>query len=230
MMSNSLENSWAEQLAIVLKDPRMQQLALKLKQDRLEHTVYPPSSQVFEAFNLTGWNQVKVVILGQDPYHAEGQAHGLAFSVPKGMAIPPSLLNIYKELHNDLQIEFCSHGNLKFWADQGVLLLNSVLTVRKGLPQSHQNWGWEWFTDQVIAYLSQKKANLVFLLWGNSAKLKAKAVNREKHLVLQSVHPSPLSFYKGFMGCAHFSKTNQYLIQHGLEAINWNPDGNLGTF
>jgi uracil-DNA glycosylase len=184
-------------------------------------TIYPESNNVFSAFNSTPFNKVKVVIIGQDPYHGEDQAHGMCFSVKKGVKIPPSLRNIYKELASDLSIETPQHGLLQSWADQGVLLLNTVLTVEKGMAGSHQGKGWEIFTDRVIDLLNKEKENLVFLLWGSPAQKKAKNVNSEKHLVLKSPHPSPLSAHRGFFGQHHFSKCNHYLKEKGIGPINW---------
>ena len=171
--------------------------------------------------NLTPLNKVKVVILGQDPYHGEGQAHGLSFSVRKGVKTPPSLRNIYKELHKDLSYEVANHGDLSKWAEQGVLLLNSVLSVEKGCAASHKNKGWEILTNYIISQISDRCQNVVFLLWGAYAQKKGKTIDTDKHLVLQSVHPSPLSAHRGFIGCGHFSKTNRYLRQNNLAEIDW---------
>jgi uracil-DNA glycosylase len=184
--------------------------------------IFPPGPKIFEAFNLTGLDEVRVVILGQDPYHGIGQAHGLCFSVNKGIAIPPSLQNIYKELKADIP-DFIMpiHGNLEHWAKQGVLLLNATLTVEKDKAGSHQGRGWEQFTDQVIGLLSERKENLVFLLWGKFAQSKSSLINQQKHQVLTAAHPSPFSAYNGFFGCKHFSKTNQFLAAKGLTEIHW---------
>ncbi|SOD69637.1 uracil-DNA glycosylase [Alysiella filiformis] len=185
-------------------------------------TIYPPASDVFNAFRHTPFADVKVVILGQDPYHNENQAHGLAFSVRHGLAIPPSLLNIYKELADDIVgFRQPEHGCLTHWADQGVLLLNTVLTVRAHQAHSHANLGWEKFTDFVIAQLNQHREHLVFMLWGSHAQKKGAFINRNKHLVLQAPHPSPLSAYRGFFGCKHFSQANDYLQQHHIKPIDW---------
>ncbi len=183
--------------------------------------VYPPDKKIFEAFKLTPLQQLKVVILGQDPYHNEGQAHGLCFSVPKGIAIPPSLKNIYKELADDIGCPIPTHGLLESWATQGVLLLNTVLTVEAGKPQSHQNFGWQQFTDKVITLVSQQCQHVVFILWGANAQAKQKLISPEKHLILKAPHPSPLSCYRGFYGCKHFSLANQFLTKNNLSAINW---------
>ncbi|MEE1676100.1 uracil-DNA glycosylase [Agarivorans aestuarii] len=184
--------------------------------------IYPPESEVFAAFDSCPLEQVKVVILGQDPYHGAGQAHGLSFSVPEGVKIPPSLRNIYKELATDIEgFKIPEHGNLSAWAKQGVLLLNTVLTVEQAKAHSHAKYGWETFSNAVIAYISQHCSGVVFLLWGAHAQKKGKVIDKNKHLVLQSVHPSPLSAHRGFFGCGHFSQANQLLEQQGKTAINW---------
>ena len=175
---------------------------------------------IHPSLNSTPLKSVKAVIIGQDPYHGEGQAHGLCFSVKRGVKTPPSLKNIYKEMKTDLGLEPIEHGNLQSWADQGVLMMNSVLTVEKSKPASHRKQGWEVFTDRIIEVLNNEKENLVFILWGNDAKKKAINIDREKHLVLESAHPSPFSFKK-FLGCQHFSKTNAYLEENGIKPINW---------
>lgn len=197
---------------------------LKLKSFLIEEKklarLFPPGSLIFNAFNLTPFDRVKVVILGQDPYHGLGQAHGLCFSVPDGVKAPPSLVNIFKEIHTDLGIAMPDKGNLSKWAEQGVLLLNATLTVRENQAGSHQNKGWEQFTDAVIKTLSDQKSGLVFLLWGNYAKNKASLIDASKHLVLMAPHPSPLA-RGGFFGCKHFSKTNEYLISQGKTPIDW---------
>lgn len=184
-------------------------------------TIYPFEINVFKAFELCEFDKLSVVILGQDPYHGDGQAHGLSFSVPKGQALPPSLRNIFKELYDDLHIPISKNGNLESWAKQGVLLLNSILTVERNKPGSHRNIGWEKITDQVIQLISQKKENLVFILWGNFAINKLRLIDQSKHLVLTAAHPSPLSAYKGFFGCRHFSKANAYLKRHNKPIISW---------
>lgn len=186
-----------------------------------KYPIYPPMHDIFNALKYTSYKDAKVVILGQDPYHGEGQAHGLCFSVKKGVTPPPSLINIFKEQVDDVGVTIPSHGELTTWATQGVLLLNTVLTVRGGQPNSHANKGWEILTDKIIELLNQKEEPLVFLLWGNNAKNKKKLLNNPKHLVLTAPHPSPLSAYHGWFGCKHFSKTNEYLIQNNKEPINW---------
>lgn len=185
-------------------------------------TIYPPGPLIFNAFNATDFDQVKVVIIGQDPYHGPHQAHGLSFSVQEGIKPPPSLLNIYKEIESDLGIKMPrKNGDLTPWANQGVLLLNASLTVRADQPNSHAGIGWQTFTDTVIQELNDRKEHLVFMLWGNFAKEKGARIDEKKHLVLRSVHPSPFAADKGFFGSTHFSKTNHYLIQHGIEPIDW---------
>ncbi len=183
--------------------------------------IFPPNSQILNAFNFTPFSEVKVVILGQDPYHNFGQAHGLSFSVPDGVPFPKSLINIFKELQSDLQVPYPTSGNLTRWAAKGVLLLNATLTVRAHQAGSHQNKGWETFTDAVIKKISDEKENVVFLLWGNYARAKANLINAEKHLILEAAHPSPLSAHRGFFGCRHFSQTNQYLEKIGKTSIQW---------
>ncbi|CAC9545818.1 Uracil-DNA glycosylase, family 1 (EC 3.2.2.27) [uncultured Gammaproteobacteria bacterium] len=198
------------------------QLTQFINQQRNNNTViYPADHQIFNAFELSSFKQTKVIILAQDPYHQPGQAHGLSFSVPDGVKTPPSLNNIYKELVHDLNIEFNTSGNLERWAKQGVLLLNSALTVEKGKPKSHAKTSWVNFTESVIKLLSEHKQNLVFLLWGADAQQKTKLIDQTKHLVLISSHPSPLSAYRGFSGCKHFSKANNYLKINHLKQINW---------
>jgi len=192
---------------------------------RLEYSrkqaVYPASEDIFRALQVTPFSKVKIVILGQDPYHGEQQAHGLSFSVNRGVKVPPSLVNIYKERFNDLSIPPSEHGDLSSWAKQGVLLLNAVLTVRAGAAASHQKKGWESFTDHVIEHLSQSKEHLVFILWGAAAIKKGKKIDRKRHKVLESVHPSPLSSYRGFFGSKPFSKSNRYLKSHKIKTIDW---------
>lgn len=217
-----LEQGWKEVLKEEFDKPYFPALKEFLVKERSKYTVYPPGPQIFAAFNQTPFDQVKVVILGQDPYHGPGQAHGLCFSVPVGIAPPPSLINIFKELKTDLDIPFPGHGNLEKWARQGVLLLNATLTVQANNAGSHQKKGWEIFTDRAIELLSQKRKNLVFILWGNYARQKTAIIDTSKHLVLTAVHPSPLSASRGFFGCRHFSLTNEYLIQHQIEPIDWN--------
>lgn len=218
----ALNPSWLEQLQQEFSQAYMQQLRdFLLLEKQQGKRIYPKGEQMFAALNAVDFDQVKVVILGQDPYHGEGQAHGLSFSVPKGVALPPSLQNIYKELASDLGIAMPSHGNLQAWADQGVLLLNSVLTVEHGLAASHQGKGWERFTDAIIDRLNQREQPLIFMLWGSYAQKKGAKINQAKHLVLTAPHPSPLSAYRGFFGCRHFSQANQYLRSQALAEINW---------
>ncbi len=222
MSSINLEAGWLAHLGAEFDQPYMQQLKTFLKERKQAGAVvYPESADCFNAFNFTPFDQVKVVILGQDPYHGPGQAHGLSFSVKPGVAIPPSLRNIYKELESDLHIRPVTHGYLESWAQQGVLLLNSVLTVEQGQAAAHQGKGWEQFTDRAVQALSTHREGLVFLLWGSHAQKKGKQVDRTKHLVLETTHPSPLSAHRGFLGCRHFSTLNQYLIQQGQQPINW---------
>ncbi len=187
--------------------------------------MYPPGPQIFNALNSTPFESVRVVILGQDPYHGPGQAHGLCFSVLPGVKIPPSLANIYREIESDLGTPRASNGCLQSWAEQGVLLLNAVLTVERGQAGSHQGKGWELFTDNVVQFLNDKRQNLVFMLWGSYAMKKGAVINPRKHLVLKAPHPSPLSAHRGFLGCKHFSHANAYLQEHGIEPIDWSvPD------
>jgi uracil-DNA glycosylase len=216
-----IEPSWKETLAEEFKRPYFAQLKEFLVSEKKKHIVYPPGPMIFNAFNRTPFHKVKVVILGQDPYHGPGQAHGLCFSVPHGIAPPPSLINIFKELRTDLHISMPQNGNLEKWAQQGVLLLNATLTVRANQAGSHQKKGWETFTDEVIQKLSTEREHLVFILWGNYAQQKRILIDSTKHLILKSVHPSPLSASRGFFGCKHFSATNNYLIQHNIEPIDW---------
>lgn len=219
----AIEESWKTVLADEFEQTYFQQLATFVKDEKTAgKIIYPPGSQVFTAFNTTPFDEVKVVILGQDPYHGQGQAHGLSFSVAQGVAIPPSLQNIYKELKTDIpDFTIPTHGNLSEWAKQGVLLLNATLTVEKDKAGSHQGKGWEKFTDAVIQNLSKHKQHVVFLLWGKFAQSKASLIDHQKHLVLMAAHPSPFSAYNGFFGCKHFSKTNAYLVQHQQTPINW---------
>ncbi len=193
-----------------------------VSEKRADNLIYPPGSQIFSAFDRTPLDKTKVVILGQDPYHGPGQAHGLSFSVPEGIAIPPSLRNIFKELKTDIGIDKPLSGNLELWASQGVLLLNATLTVRANVAGSHQNRGWEKFTDSVIQKLSNHKSNLVFILWGKYAQAKESLINPNKHFILKAAHPSPFAADRGFFGCKHFSKTNEYLKKKGIPEIDWN--------
>lgn len=223
-MSERYHASWEPVLKPLMKQDYMRRLSLFVQQERRNTLIFPPEDLVFNAFKLTGFDAVKVVILGQDPYHNDGQAHGLSFSVPDGMALPPSLRNIYTELAADIPgFSIPKSGNLTSWAKQGVLLLNATLTVRAHQAASHQKKGWEEFTDQIIQQISQKLDNVVFILWGSYAQKKSMLIDESRHLILKSVHPSPLSVYRGFFGCRHFSKANQYLLSHNKEAINWQP-------
>lgn len=216
-----IEAKWYEALKEEFAAPYFAEIKSFLIEEKRHYVVFPPSPLIFNAFNLTPFDSVKVVIIGQDPYHNEGQAHGLAFSVPDGIQKPPSLQNIFKELSQDLNIPIPAHGNLEKWAKEGVLLLNSSLTVRAHNAASHAKIGWQRFTDAAIKALSDKKENLVFILWGNYAIAKENLINRDKHLILKTVHPSPLSASRGFFGCKHFSKTNNYLINNNIEPIDW---------
>ncbi len=221
-MNFKIEESWRPYLEAEFEKTYMQELNSFLDSEKQAGKVlYPNQDKIFEAFHLTPLGQVKVVILGQDPYHGPGQAHGLCFSVQKEIKIPPSLVNIYKELHSDLNLPMPQHGFLESWAKQGVLLLNTVLTVEDGKAGSHHQKGWEKFTDKVIEVLNREKENLVFILWGTPAQKKAAQVDEKKHLILKSVHPSPLSVYRGFSGSKPFSKTNEYLTKNQLSAIDW---------
>jgi uracil-DNA glycosylase len=212
---------WKTILAEEFNSPYFAALKEFLVAEKQLYTVYPPGKMIFNAFDKTPFDEVKVVILGQDPYHGEGQAHGLCFSVQQGIKPPPSLVNIFKEIQDDLGIPIPGHGNLESWATQGVLLLNATLTVRANNAGSHQGKGWETFTDAVIRVVSEKKEGLVFLLWGKYAQAKSSMIDKTKHLVLTAAHPSPFSAYAGFMGCRHFSKTNEYLRSRGLKEISW---------
>jgi uracil-DNA glycosylase len=216
-----IEESWKEVLASEFAHSYFMELKEFLTEEKAKYTVYPPGSKIFNAFQLTPFNEVKVVILGQDPYHGPGQAHGLCFSVPRGIVPPPSLVNIFKEIEKDMGIPIPSGGNLEKWARQGVLLLNATLTVRANQPGSHQKRGWEIFTHAVISKLSERRVGIVFLLWGKYAQEKESLIDTNKHYILKAAHPSPFSAYNGFFGCRHFSKTNEILRKHGLEEIDW---------
>ena len=219
-----IEPSWKARLAGQFASPHMAALSAFLRAEKSAgKRIYPPGSQIFQAFELTPFEAVKVVILGQDPYHGPGQAHGLSFSVAQGVAPPPSLQNIYKELATDLGIDHPGHGNLESWARQGVLLLNACLTVEDGRAGSHQGKGWEPFTDAVIAALNREREHLVFILWGRKAQDKGAVIDRARHLVLTSVHPSPLSASGGFFGSRPFSAANEWLQSHGMTPIDWRP-------
>lgn len=217
----TLESSWLKALGKELEKPYIKNLENFLNQETLNQNIFPVSNLTFNAFNLCPLEQIKVVILGQDPYHSVNQAHGLCFSVPEGVAVPPSLVNIFKELERDLNIPIPKNGNLERWARQGVFLLNTVLSVRAGQANSHAGQGWEIFTDKVIELINQLSSNTVFMLWGTPARRKSSMIDKNKHLVLETVHPSPLSAYRGFLGCGHFSKANDYLVQHGKTPIEW---------
>ena len=217
-----IDPSWYEVLRPQFEAAYFAQLKEFLVAERQQHTCYPPGSLIFNAFDSTPFDRVKVVILGQDPYHEPGQAMGLCFSVPDGVLVPPSLVNIIKEINSDLGTQIpLTHGDLSGWAEQGVLLLNATLTVRAHQAGSHQRHGWELFTDAAIRALSEKRNGLVFLLWGRYAISKTQFIDRSRHLVLTAPHPSPLSAYRGFFGCRHFSQCNAYLQQQGLSPINW---------
>ena len=217
----SIHESWLQEIGDEFDKPYMQELRAFLVGEKSKgKVIYPSSKDIFSSIRLTNIDRIKVVIIGQDPYHGPGQAHGLSFSVKPGIKIPPSLRNIFLELREDCGIPYPESGFLMPWAEQGVLLLNSVLSVEKGIPGSHANKGWERFTDRLIKILNDKE-NLVFLLWGNYASQKGKNIDKDKHLVLKAAHPSPFSVQKGFFGCKHFSKANNFLIQKGIGAINW---------
>lgn len=222
-MSIQIESSWKEVLEDEFEKDHIEKLRSFLQiQLNASRTLFPPKSLIFNAFKHTPFHSVKVVILGQDPYHGINQAHGLSFSVQKGVVIPPSLQNIFKELQTEFKdFQYPKHGNLTQWADQGVLLLNATLTVEAAKPGSHQNQGWEQFTDRVIKTLSDKRAGIVFLLWGKYAQAKSVLIDKEKHFVLTAAHPSPFSAYNGFFGCDHFRKTNEILEKNGQSPINW---------
>jgi len=217
-----LDDKWLKVLNEEFETEYFQKLKKFLQEEKQSsQIVYPPSSQIFAALNYTPLEKVKIVILGQDPYHGQGQANGLCFSVSEGITPPPSLKNIYKEIESDLGFKPPSHGNLSSWSKHGVLLLNTVLTVRAGMPASHQNIGWETFIDAIISKLNSQRSNLVFLLWGNFARGKKALIDSEKHLILEAAHPSPFSAYNGFFGCKHFSKANDYLKRHQINPVNW---------
>ncbi len=216
-----IEKEWLEVLRSEFEKPYFTELKAFLTEEKKQYRVYPPGSRIFAAFDYTPFSKVKVVILGQDPYHGDGQAHGLCFSVPDGIALPPSLVNIYKELSTDLGIVVPKSGNLENWAKQGVLLLNATLTVRANQAGSHQRHGWENFTDEVIRQLSARHTGLVFILWGSYALAKESLIDTSRHFILKAVHPSPLSVYRGFFGCRHFSKTNELLMRAGKAPVDW---------
>ena len=221
MNNVNIDSSWKSVLVDEFKKNYFTELRNKVRIEYKSNTIHPHPSKIFNAFNLTPFNKVKVVIIGQDPYHGENQAHGLCFSVENGVKIPPSLNNILKELKSDLKINHPNSGNLSSWAEQGVLMLNSVLTVRSGVANSHKNIGWEIFTENIINIISKQLNNVVFVLWGRQAQEKIKIIDTKKHLILKSAHPSPLSAYNGFFGCKHFSKCNEYLKKFNKKEIDW---------
>jgi uracil-DNA glycosylase len=220
-MDVKIEPSWKSKLNTEFEKEYFLSLSEFVKEEYRKNTIYPPGSLIFNAFNLCPFQKVKAVIIGQDPYHGPGQAHGLCFSVREGIDFPPSLINIFKEIESDLGIKRPVNGNLERWAAQGVLLLNATLTVRSHQAGSHQKRGWEEFTDSIICILNNERENIVFFLWGAYAQKKCESIDRSKHLVLESVHPSPLSASRGFFGNKHFSQCNEYLKAHGKEPINW---------
>lgn len=221
LMQIKIEAGWKKELANEFQQPYFQELREFLQAEKKSFTIYPKGAQIFRAFDSTPFNDVKVVIIGQDPYHGEGQAEGLSFSVAPGIKPPPSLVNIYKELQADIGFKIPNHGHLLHWARQGVLMLNAVLTVRANQPASHRNKGWEKFTDAAIKAVSSHRENLVFLLWGKYAQEKEALIDANKHLILKAAHPSPYSAASGFFGCKHFSKTNSFLQQHQQLPIDW---------
>ena len=216
-----ISNDWAPVLREEYGKPYYRDLYQFVREEYSKNTIYPPADDIFNAFHLTPLSRVKVVIIGQDPYHEPGQAHGLCFSLQKGVDIPPSLQNIYKELNSDIGFEIPNHGCLTSWAEQGVLLLNAVLTVRAHAAASHQNKGWETFTDAVIRAVNDVDRPVVFMLWGGFARSKKAMLTNPKHLVLEAPHPSPLSAYRGFFGCKHFSQANAFLEKNGVEPVDW---------
>ena len=221
-MQVKIEESWRKVLQPQFDSTYFELLTAFVRKAYQNSIVYPPGGKIFKAFNRTPFDKVKVVILGQDPYHGAGQAHGLCFSVQPGVAVPPSLVNIYKELTTEYGVDYTTrNGDLSHWADQGVLLLNATLTVQAGMPGSHQGKGWETFTDAAIKALSEQREHLVFMLWGSYAQQKGRVIDTRRHLVLKAPHPSPLSVYRGFFGCGHFVKANEYLVQHGATPIQW---------
>ena len=221
-MDVKIEEGWKEILKQEFTRPYFLQIATFLRTEKMAgKTIYPPGSLIFNAFNTTPFDKVKVVLLGQDPYHGKGQAHGLSFSVQDGVPPPPSLMNIFKELQSDIGVPFPTTGNLTPWAEQGMLLLNASLTVRANEPMSHAKIGWAAFTDAVIKKISDQKKNVVFLLWGKFAQEKQVLIDETKHCILKAAHPSPFSAHSGFFGCHHFSKTNEYLAKNGIDPIDW---------
>ncbi|MBS1745458.1 MAG: uracil-DNA glycosylase [Bacteroidetes bacterium] len=221
-MEVKIEESWKQQIQSEFNKDYFENITEFIKTEKSQgKIIYPPGSLIFNAFEKTPFNRIKVLLLGQDPYHGKDQAMGLSFSVPKGVRPPPSLINIFKELHNDVGIPIPQTGDLTLWAEQGVMLLNAALTVREGEPNAHAQIGWHQFTDAVIKKLSDKKNGVVFLLWGSFAQKKQELIDQNRHFILKAAHPSPYSADKGFFGCRHFSKTNQYLIQQKQDPIDW---------
>lgn len=221
----TLGGGWDELLAPLFSDERYLKIREFLKTEYSTHTIYPDMYDLYNCFRYTPIDNLKAVILGQDPYHEPNQAHGLCFSVKKGIALPPSLKNIYKEIESDVGVKEPNCGDLTYWAKQGILLLNTTLTVREHQANSHSKCGWAWFTDSVIKLISDKTENVVFILWGGNARSKTSLIDANKHLILQCAHPSPLSAYNGFFGCRFFSKTNTYLTEHGKAPIDWDLNG-----
>lgn len=218
----TFNNSWDKLLSPLFADEKYVNIRNFLKKEYTEQTIYPNMHDIFNCFTLTNYDSVKAVILGQDPYHGYGQAHGLCFSVKQGVKLPPSLNNIFTELKSDLGVNAGPHGDLTKWAERGVLLLNTVLTVREGNPNSHKNCGWQWFTDEVIKILNEREKPIVFILWGGNARSKKKFIDTNRHFIVESAHPSPLSSWQGFFGSKPFSKTNELLESIGEEPIDWN--------
>ena len=224
-----ISNDWAKYLQPEYKKPYYRDLYLKVNEEYRTRKIFPPADDIFNAFHLTPLANVKAVILGQDPYHNDGQAHGLCFSVKPPVAPPPSLVNIYQELHDDLGCYIPNNGYLNKWAEQGVLMLNTVLTVRAHQANSHRGIGWEDFTDAAIRVLNEQDRPIVFMLWGRPAQMKKSMLNNPRHLILEAPHPSPLSAFRGFFGCRHFSKANAFLKEHGLEPIDWQIENRQGN-
>jgi len=220
-MDVKIEQSWKKVLESEFRKPYFEELADFVRKEYKVKKIFPPPKDIFKAFDLCPFDKIKVVIIGQDPYHGPGQAHGLCFSVNNNVPVPPSLVNIYKELESDLGIKIPDHGNLEHWAEQGVFLLNATLTVIAHNAGSHQKKGWETFTDEVIRIIAEKKEHVVFMLWGAYAQNKSLMIDETRHLILKAPHPSPLSAHRGFFGCKHFSKANEYLKAHNLQQIKW---------